>query len=95
MMQNIRLFNVCEALHHPVQAKNLHFNPIKDRRQSKTLLSIGKRGSKNSRNSVFGYHLSPVTNGNRKQCVNFFLSSTFLDGINVFDCRLSGVEIGI
>ena len=39
MMQNIRLFNVCEArrasrrhsnanvLHHPVQAKNLHYNP--------------------------------------------------------------------
>ena len=39
MMQNIRLFNVCEArrasrrhlnanvLHHPVQAKNLNFNP--------------------------------------------------------------------
>ena len=36
MMQNIRLFNVCEArtdikkpnvLHHPVQAKSLNFNP--------------------------------------------------------------------
>ena len=60
------------------------------RRQSITLLTIDERGSKIARNSVFDCHLSPVnraTNGNRKPCFLRFLYS-FVDSIDVFDCRL-------
>ena len=38
--------------------------------------------------TVFDCHLSPVSNGNQK--ITFFWS-TFVDSIDVFDCRLSGV----
>ena len=65
-----------------------------DMRQSKTLLTIDERGSKTARNSVFNCHLSPV---GRQMAIensvsNDFLA-TFVDSINVFNCRLSGVCI--
>ena len=59
--------------------------PTPHRKQSKTLLTIYERGSKIARNSVFGRQM---TIGNSVS--NDFLS-TFVDSINVFDCRLSGV----
>ena len=59
-----------------------------DKRQSKTLLTIDERGSKNAINRVF--NCQSATNGNRNSVSNDF-RSTFVDSINVFDCRLSGV----
>ena len=59
------------------------------RRQSKTLLTIDGRGSKIDRNSVFGRQMAI---GN--SISNDFLS-TFIDGIDVFDCRLPCVDIAI
>ena len=64
-----------------------------DRRQSKVLLTIDKRENKITRSSVFDCHLSPF---GRKIAIenlvsNEFRRSTFVDSINVFDCRLSGV----
>ena len=58
------------------------------RRQSKTLLTIDERGSKIARNSIFDCR---ATNGNRKLCFKRFFS-TFVESINVLDCRLSGVD---
>ena len=64
-----------------------------DRWQSKTLLTIDERGSKFARNSVFDCHLSPVR---RQMAIKNSVSNdflfTFVDSINVFDCRLSGVS---
>ena len=57
-----------------------------DRWQSKTLLTIDERGSKAARNSAFDCHLSPVVNS-----VSNDILSMFVDSINVFVCRLSGV----
>ena len=64
------------------------------RRQSKTLLTIDERGSRIARNSVFDCHLSPV---GRQMVIynsvsNDFLS-TFVDCIDIFDCRLPGVSL--
>ena len=50
-----------------------------DRRQSKMLLTIDKRGSKITRNSVFNCHLSPV---GRQMAIQNSVS-------NYFDLRLS------
>ena len=66
------------------------------RRQSKTLLTIDERGSSIARNNVFDCHLSPV---GRKMAIgnsvsNDFLS-TFVDGINVFDCHFPGVFLRV
>ena len=33
-----------------------------------------------------------ATNGNRKPCFQRIFLSTFVDSINVFDCRLFGVK---
>ena len=65
-----------------------------DMQQSKMLLTIDKCGSKIAKNSIFGCHLLP---GRRQMAIknsvfNDFLS-TFVDSINIFDCRLSGVKI--
>ena len=63
---------------------------ISDRRQSKTLWTIDERGSQIARNSVFDSHLSPVGRQTAiKNSVFNDLRSTFVDSINVFDCRLS------
>ena len=40
---------------------------------------------------VNGSRKNRATNGNRKPCIQRFLS-TFVDSIDVFDCRLSGVK---
>ena len=65
-----------------------------DMRQSKTLLTIDERASKIARNSAYDCHLSPV---GRKMAIENSISndvwSTFVDSINVFDCRLSGVRL--
>ena len=77
-----------------------------DRWQSLTLLTINERGSKIARNSVFRlpfvarwarnsvfwlpFVARRATNGNQKHCFYNFLS-TFVNSINVFDCRLSSV----
>ena len=64
-----------------------------DRRQSKTFLKIDERGSEIARNSVFDCHLSQV--GRQMEIDNSVSNdflSTFVDSINVFDCRLTGVE---
>ena len=69
------------------------FSSTPDRRQSKTLQTIDERGSIIARNSVFYCHLSPV---GRQMTIENSVSndnwSTFVDSINVFDCRLSGVS---
>ena len=56
------------------------------------LLTIYERGSKIARNSAFDSHLSPV---GRQMAIENSVSndclSTFVDNINVFDCRLSFV----
>ena len=41
---------------------------------------------------VNGNRKNRATNGNRKPCIQRFLS-TFVDSIDVFDCRLSGVKL--
>ena len=63
------------------------------RRQSKTLLTIDGRGSKIARNSIFDCHLSPVGRqmAIKNSISNDFLS-TFIDSIDVFDCRLLAVR---
>ena len=58
-------------------------------RQSKTLLPMDERGSEIATTSVFECHLSPV--GRQMDIENFVSNSTFVDSIDVFDCRLSGV----
>ena len=56
------------------------------------LLTIDKRGSKISRNSVFDCHLLPVWRQMAiKNSISNDFGSTTIDNINVFDCRLSGV----
>ena len=68
---------------------NFVFTP--HRRQSKTLLPMDERGSEIATTSVFECHLSPV--GRLMDIENFvsnFFLSTFVDSIDVFDCRLSG-----
>ena len=70
-------------------------NPITaGRRQAKTLFAIDKRGSNIDRNSVFDCHLSPVGRHMtiENSVSNDFLS-TFVDSIDVFDCRLPGVHM--
>ena len=57
-----------------------------------TRLSIDERGSRIARNSVFDCHA-----GDKRQSKTPFLTmflSTFVDSINVLDCRLSGVRFG-
>ena len=64
------------------------------RRQSKTLFTIDERGSEIDRNSVFDCHLSPV---GRQMTIENSVSddflSTFVDSIDVLDCRLPGVIV--
>ena len=57
--------------------------------QSKTLLTIDERGSLETVNSI-AICRQGATNGNRKN-VSKGSWSTFVDSINVFDCRLSCV----
>ena len=62
------------------------------RRQSKTLLTVDERGSKIARNSVFDCHLSPDWwQMAIKNSVSNDFWYTFVDSIDVFDCRLPGV----
>ena len=74
-----------------VQTSSLPY-PVPGRQQSKTLLTIHKRGSKMARNNVFNCHLSPV---GRQMAIENSVSndfrSMFVDSIDVFDCRLPGV----
>ena len=62
-----------------------------DRRQSKGALNNRRTWLKIDRNSVFDCHLSPL---GRQMAIESSVSndflSTFIDSINVFDCRLSG-----
>ena len=63
------------------------------RRQLKTLLTIDERGSKIDRNSAFNCHLAPVGQQMAiKNSVSKDYCPTFVDGINVFDCRLPCVR---
>ena len=73
--------------------ENDRSNYTPGRRQSKTLSTIDKRGSKIFNNSVFDCHLSPVWRqmAIKNTVSNDFLSK-FLDSISVFDCRLPGVN---
>ena len=67
-----------------------------DRQQSKTLLTIDERGSKITRNSVFISIYGPT--GKKKAFKNSVSNnfwSTFVDSINIFDCHLSGVIMGL
>ena len=71
---------------------NIKITP--DRRQSKTLKTIDKRGWKIARNSVFYCHFSPVGRQMAiKNSVSNVFWSTFVDSINAFDCRLPGVKM--
>ena len=58
------------------------FMYTQDRLQSRTLLTIVERGSKNSRNSIFDFHKHKT-----QMTIENSVSNDF---INVFDCRLSG-----
>ena len=62
-------------------------------RQSKTLLTIDERGSKVATTSVFDCQWSPV---GRLMAIENYVSnyfwSTFVDDIDVFDYRQSGVN---
>ena len=72
----------------------MRFFSIPDRWQSNTLLTIDGRGSQIHRNSVFDCQLSPVGGQTAIEIsVSNDLRSTFVDSINVFDCRLSEVFI--
>ena len=64
------------------------------RQQWEMLFTIDKHGSKIDRNSVFNCHLSPVGGQMtiENSISNDFLS-TFVDSIDVFDCRLPGVIV--
>ena len=79
-------------LHFHASIKKSNFVCTPDRRQSKTLLTIDARGSEIAITSVFDCHLQPVgcLMANEKYVSNYFWS-TFVDNIDVFDCRLSGV----
>ena len=58
------------------------------------LQTIDKRGSKINRNSVFECHLSPVGQQmTMENSVSNDFLSTFIDSIDVFDCRLPGVIV--
>ena len=59
------------------------------RRQSKTLFTIDKGGSKIGRNSVFDCHLSPV---GRQMTIENSVSNDFLS-TDLFDCCLPGVRL--
>ena len=73
------------------QLMMLHFT-TPGRRQSKTLPTIDKCGSKIDRNNVFDCHLSLVWQQMAiENSVSNDFWSTFLDSIAVFDCRLPGV----
>ena len=64
-----------------------------ERRQLKTLLTIDECGSKFARNSVFDRHLSPVWQKIAiKNYVSNYFWSTFIDSMNVLDCRLPVVD---
>ena len=76
-----------------VFARKLESELTPGRRQSKTLLTIDEHGSKIAGNSVFDCYLSSI----RRQmaienCFVRFLAN-FVDSIDVFDCRLPGVEL--
>ena len=61
--------------------------------QSKTLLTIDERGSETVTTSVLDCQFVPV--GRLMAIENFasnYFWSTFVDNIDVFDCRLSGVN---
>ena len=67
-------------------------NYTPDRRQSKTLSAVDKRGSKIDRNSVFDCHLSPA---GRQMAIQNTVCIDFLIDVPqyfwLFDCRLPGV----
>ena len=56
------------------------------------LLTIEELGQKITRNSVFDYHLLPVSQQMAiKNSVSIYFLTMFVDIVNVFDCCLSGV----
>ena len=62
-------------------------------RQSKTLSTIDERGSEIATTSVFNCQLSPIGRlMTIESSVSNYFWSTFVDNIDVFDCRLSGVN---
>ena len=61
--------------------------------QSKTLSTIDERGSELATTSVFNCQLSPIGRlMTIESSVSNYFWSTFVDNIDVFDCRLSGVN---
>ena len=66
---------------------------IPDMWQSKTLLTIDEPGSDIATTSVFDCQLSPVRRlmAIENSVYNYFWS-TFVDNIEVFDCRLSDMN---
>ena len=73
--------------------KIFFFVSTQDMRQSKTLLTIDERGSEIATTSVFDCQLSPEGRlmAIENPISNYFWS-TFVDNIEVFDCRLSGIN---
>ena len=59
-----------------------------DRRQSRTLLTIGKRGSKIARNSVFDCHLSPIGH----KCIHSFWNHNTMHLLYVCKIGSSGTH---
>ena len=71
--------------------KKKNFVSTPDMRQSKTFFTIDERGSKIATTSVFDCQLSPVGRLMAiETSVSIYFWSTFVDNIEVFDCRLSG-----
>ena len=63
-------------------------------RQSKTLLTIDKHGSKVATTSVFDCQWSPVRRLMAiKNSVSNYFWSMFVDNIDVLDCHQSGVNL--
>ena len=62
-------------------------------RQSKALLTIDERGSEIAKTIVFDCQLSQVRRLMAiENSVSNYFGSTFVDNIEVFDCRISGLN---
>ena len=85
------LLGIIYIFHGSVEKNNFASTP--DIRQSKTILTIEGRGSEIATTRVFDCQLSPV--GRLKAIKNYvsnYFLSTFVDNIDVFDCRISCVN---
>ena len=85
------LLGIIYICHVSVEKNNFVSTP--DMRQSKTLFTVDECGSDIATTSVFDCQLSPVGRLMPiENSVSDYFWSTFVDNVDVFDCRLSGVN---